>query len=211
MSGDVRIHEYISDNGIESSGGEGGVEIVPYNYSSDSTVSLETEDSHGGIVSDSPIIGRSLSSNCHHVAFGFLDKREDIEEEEVENLIEHEEQNGYKESPPNTLESGGGIDIGGESNGSTAEELDSLPLDSGTAEEMYRWSDTKDEGIVGYTGISEIITGTRQQPSYENWSIIEEHDEISRKRRLMNRAKFSRVGLRQRAPQPLPRLGNGRG
>lgn len=207
MSGDVSIRKYMSDNGIESSGGE-GAEIAPYiNYSSDSTVSMETEDSHGGIVSDSPINGRSLSSNCHHVAFGFLDKQEDIvEEEDIESkdTLPPGGDNGVLES--------GGIDIGeDESNGSTAEEVDSLPLDSGTTEEyggnnIYRWSDTRDEGIVGYTGITEIISSTTpQRHSYENWSIIEEHDEISRKRRMVSRAKFSRVGLRQRAPQPLPR------
>ncbi len=192
----------ISDNALYSSGE--GIEIAPYHYSTDSTVSLETEDSHD-VISDSPIAGKSISSS-YHMAFSFLDKQEDIEEE-AELQERHSSCSGFGELDnvplsPNCVGSNG-IDLGGESNGSTAEELDTGPFDSATTDPGNVYEDRNgDEGIVQYTSVL-VAPGNRR--SYENWPIIEENEELFKKRRGVSRSKLSRVAVRQRAPQPLPR------
>ncbi len=194
------IH-YISDNELDSSGGE-GIEVAPSNYSTDSTVSMETEDSHD-VISDTPIIGISSSSNFH-ISFSFLGKEEDIEEE-VELIPE---QNGLSEFEFEGVESTG-IIIGEGGNVSTAEELDTALFDSdpGNIYEENRNEDYNgDEGIVGYTGLADILTGPCvNHHSYENWPIIEDNEEMNKRRKNMSRNKVSRVPVRQRLPQPLPR------
>ena len=191
----------ISDNGLYSSGE--GIEIAPYHYSTDSTVSLETEDSHD-VISDSPIAGRNISSN-YHMAFSFLDKQEDIEEE-AELQERHSSCSGFGEldnvhvpHSPNCIGSNG-IDLGGESNGSTAEELDTGPFDSATTDPGNVYEDRN-----GDEGIFSVLVAPGNRRSYENWPIIEENEELFKKKRGVSRSKLSRVAVRQRAPQPLPR------
>ena len=213
------IH-YLSDNGLDSSGE--GVEIAPSQYSTDSTVSMETEDSHD-VISDSPIAGRNMSSN-YHVAFSFLDKEEDIQEEDIQEEGEQlPEQSDFgfegidgeiEEEQPSLVESTG-IIIGDESNGSTAEELETAPFDSGTTDPGNTYEENRnqdyyqngDEGIVGYTGLTDILTSAVPvcNRSYENWPIIEDNEELNKRRKSISRCKVSRVPVRQRAPLPLPR------
>ena len=219
---------FFSDNAQESSGE--GAEIAPYHYSTDSTVSMETEDSHDShnLISDSPITSRSMSN--FHMTFCFLDEQENIQEE-VEQAIEQEEEQQQQQDncsdfefvevdeeveelklPDSSLVGDpGGMLVRNESNGSTAEELDTAPFDSGTTDpgNLYEGRfQNGDEGIVAYAGLAGIMGSsntTENRRSYENWSVIIETEEMNKRKKSIIRSKGSRIGVRQRAPQPLPR------
>ena len=173
-------------------------EVVPYNYNStDSTVSMETEESHDShVIIDSPL---PVNFPNYRVSFEFL------EEQDIEENVNEELQN---EVAPVVMSAGITLD----SNESTAEELDTVPCESTTDAGQDNLL-INGEGCVTYTHLQEddvIVTSSRFGPhGYENWSVVvnfnKENEETLKKRKNIIRSKGSRVGVRQRPPQPLPR------
>ena len=217
-STDLQNETYLQHSLLDSE----GAEVVPYMYSTDDTVSMETEESHDGhMITNSPL--PISTKSIYQVSFEFLDEKDELQEEDKEfdfqsplnfktyNGINEEED--LKDQVSYLPIKSSGLLLGNESNESTAEELDTVPCESGTTDTGNPTEGLfNEDGQVTYTHLQEDVIVTSSYLShrpYENWSMVldfnKEEEELGKRRKMISRSKSSRVGMRQRAPQPLPR------